>query len=123
MQIPGKAHGLCLNPRNMVLDLCPELYVGGKENHLWHPETEETQFRRWLAPKEAPKRGPVEVPKVPKPAPATTVAPAAFSSQRTQRTTAASYSYVVGHGPGRELSRTYATGRSVAGWQVPTCTS
>ena len=102
----------------MVLDLCPELYVGGKENHLWHPENEEeTQFRRWLAPKEAPKRGPVEVPKVPKPAPATTVAPAAFSSQRT---TAASYSYVVGQGPGRELSRTYATARSVAGWQVPT---
>ena len=104
----------------MVLDLCPEFYVGGKENHLWHPENEETQFRRWLAPKEAPQRGPVEVPK---PAPATTIAPAAFSSKRTQRTTAASYSYVVGHGPGRELSRTYATGRRVAGWQVPTRTS
>ncbi|CAE7494872.1 unnamed protein product [Symbiodinium sp. CCMP2456] len=38
----------------MVLDICPELYVGGDENLLWQPEKEETQRRRWLAPKEAP---------------------------------------------------------------------
>ena len=58
----------------MVLDLCPEFYVGGKENLLWQPENEETQRRRWLAPKEAPK--PVSV-KVPQAVPATTGAPAA----------------------------------------------
>ena len=98
----------------MVLDLCPEFYVGGKETHLWHPANAETQFLCLLV---------LGVPKVRKAAPATTVAPAAFSSQRTQRTTAASYPFVVGHGPGRELSRTYATARSVAGWQVPTRTS
>ncbi|CAE7940842.1 Tmem189, partial [Symbiodinium necroappetens] len=98
----------------MVLDLCPELYDGGKEHLLWHPENEETQRRRWLAPNEAPK--PVAV-NVPKAVPATIVVPA--SSQRTQRTMGPSYSYVVGHGPGRELSRTYASARSVAGCQAP----
>lgn len=97
----------------MVLDLCPDFYDGGKEHLLWHPENEETQRRRWLAPNEAPK--PVAV-NAPKAVPATIVVPA--SSQRTQRTMGPS-SYVVGHGPGRELSRTYASARSVAGCQAP----
>ncbi|CAE7693733.1 unnamed protein product [Symbiodinium necroappetens] len=81
--------------RIMVLDLCPERYDGGKEHLLWHPEDEETQRRRWLAP-DAPKPVPVKVPKaVPG---ATTVTPA--SSEHTRRTMAASFSYVVGQGPG-----------------------
>ncbi|CAE7183103.1 unnamed protein product [Symbiodinium microadriaticum] len=94
----------------MVLDLCPERYDGGKEHLLWHPEKEETQRRRWLAP-DAPKPVPVKVPKAVRGA--TTVAPA--SSEHTRRTMAASFSYVVGQGPGRELSRTHASARGVAG--------
>ena len=90
----------------MVLDLCPEFYVGGKENQLWHPENEETQELCLLV---------LGVPKVRKAAPATTVAPAAFSSEHTQHTTAAFYSYVVGHGPGRELSRLV---QPLAVWQA-----
>mmetsp|Transcript_51610 Transcript_51610/g.107334 ORF Transcript_51610/g.107334 Transcript_51610/m.107334 type:complete len:208 (+) Transcript_51610:45-668(+) len=110
----------------MVLDLCPEFYVSGKENLLWQPENEEHQRRRWLAPKvEAPK----PVSKVPKAVPAavpgmaSTCAPVALTSERAHRTTQPTTmaSYVVGQtSPGRELSRTYATARSVAGFrQVP----
>ncbi|CAE7494888.1 Tmem189 [Symbiodinium sp. CCMP2456] len=95
----------------MVLDICPELYVGGDENLLWQPEKEETQRRRWLAPKEAPTPVTAKEREVPKAVAATTVAPAALSS--------APYSYVLSHAPGHELSRTYAA-RSVAGCQVPT---
>ncbi|CAE7494906.1 unnamed protein product [Symbiodinium sp. CCMP2456] len=94
----------------MVLDICPELYVGGNENHLWQPENEETQRRRWLAPKEAPTPVSAKEPKVPKAVAATTVAPAALCSAPYSTP----YSYVLGHAPGHELSRTYAA-RSVAG--------
>ena len=100
----------------MVLDLCPELYDGGKEHLQWHPENEETQRRRWLAP-DAPKPVSVKVPKAVPGVPATTVVPAIF--EHTQRTMAASFSYVVGQGPGRELSRTHASARGVAGCQAP----
>ena len=114
----------------MVLDLCPEFYVSGKENLLWQPENEEHQRRRWLAPKvdSAPK----PVSKVPKAVPAavpgmaSTCAPAALTSERAHRTTQPTTmaSYVVGQtSPGRELSKTYAT-RSVAGFRqvAATCT-
>ncbi|CAE7699755.1 unnamed protein product [Symbiodinium sp. CCMP2592] len=109
----------------MVLDLCHELYVNGQENLFWQPENEEHQRRRWLAPKvEAPK----PVSKVLKAVPAvsglaSTCAPVALTSQRIHRTTQPTTvaSYVVGQtSPGRELSRTYATARSMAGFrQVP----
>ena len=109
----------------MVLDLCPEFYVSGKENLLWQPENEEHQRRRWLAPKvdEAPK----PVSKVPKAVPAavpgmaSTCAPVALTSERAHRTTQPTtmVSYVVGQtSPGRELAKTYA--RRIAGFrQVP----
>ena len=109
----------------MVLDLCHELYVSGQENVFWQPENEEHQRRRWLAPKvEAPK----PVSKVPKPVPAvpgqaSTCAPVALTSERAHRTTQPSTmaSYVVGQtSPALELSRSYATTRSIAGFrQVP----
>ena len=111
----------------MVLDLCPEFYVSGKENLLWQPENEEHQRRRWLAPKvdEAPK----PVSKVPKAVPAavpgmaSTCAPVALTSERAHRTTqpATMVSYVVDQtSPGRELAKTYATDRRIAGFrQVP----
>ena len=109
----------------MVLDLCPEFYVSGKENLLWQPENEEHQRR--LAPKvdEAPK----PVSKVPKAVPAavpgmaSTCAPVALTSERAHRTTqpATMVSYVVDQtSPGRELAKTYATDRRIAGFrQVP----
>ncbi|CAE7284514.1 unnamed protein product [Symbiodinium sp. CCMP2592] len=109
----------------MVLDLCHELYVSGQENLFWQPENEEHQRRRWLAPKvQAPK----PVSKVLKAVPAvsglaSTCAPVALTSQRAHRTTQPTTiaSYVVGQtSPAREISKTYATARSIAGFrQVP----
>ncbi|CAE7802866.1 unnamed protein product [Symbiodinium sp. CCMP2592] len=111
----------------MVLDFCPEFYVSGKENLLWQPENEEHQRRRWLAPKV--DKAPKPVSKVPKAVPAavpgmaSTCAPFALTSEHAHRTTqpATMASYVVGQtSPGRELSKTYATARSLAGFrQVP----
>ena len=90
----------------MVLDCCPEFYVGGKEN-LWPAQNDEHQRRCWLAPKaDVGAADPVEK-KMPKAVPAlvATVAPAALSSRFVQTSA------------GRELSRTYATAHSIAGFR------
>ncbi|CAE6967929.1 unnamed protein product [Symbiodinium sp. CCMP2456] len=93
----------------MVLDLCPEFYVCGKENLLWQPEDDEHQRRCWLAPKPDVGAADPVAKKMPKAVPdglATTVAPAALSSRYVQTFA------------GRELSRTYATAHSIAGCPV-----
>ncbi|CAE7943300.1 unnamed protein product, partial [Symbiodinium necroappetens] len=91
----------------MVLDCCPEFYVGGKENLLWQPPNDEHQRRCWLAPKADVAAADPVAKKTSKAVPAglaTTVAPAALSS-RNVLTSA-----------GCELSRTYATAHSIAGY-------
>ena len=96
----------------MVLDLCPEFYVGGKENLLWQPEIEEHQRRCWLAPKPdvAADNVSKKMPKAAPAGPATTLAPAALSSRYVQIS------------PAQKLSGTYASARSITGFrQVPTC--
>ena len=118
---------------NMVLDLCPEFYVGSKENLenlVWQPQNEEHQRRRWLAPKvevAAPKLVSNNVPKavpasVSGPAltcpPVPTVAP---SSERAQRkTTMAPRIAETSQG---HVSQACATARTIGGLrQVPTRT-
>mmetsp|Transcript_18288 Transcript_18288/g.38324 ORF Transcript_18288/g.38324 Transcript_18288/m.38324 type:complete len:199 (+) Transcript_18288:48-644(+) len=89
----------------MVLDLCPEFYVGGKENLLWQPEIEEHQRRCWLAPKPdvAADNVSKKMPKAAPAGPATTLAPAALSSRYVQIS------------PAQKLSGTYASARSITG--------
>eukprot|EP00439_Symbiodinium_sp_Y106_P065149 s716_g10.t1 len=89
----------------MVLDLCPEFYIGGKEDLIWLPANEEHQRRCWLAPKPDVAADPVseKMPKAVQAGLATTVAPAALSLRYAQTS------------PRQELSRTYATTR-IAGY-------
>ena len=97
----------------MVLDCCPEFYVGGKENLLWQPPNDEHQRRCWLAPKADVAAADPVAKKTSKAVPAglaTTLAPAALSSRNVQTSA------------GRKLSRTYATAHSIAGFRrVPIC--
>ena len=90
----------------MVLDLCPEFYIGGKEDLIWLPANEEHQRRCWLAPKPDVAADPVseKMPKAVQAGLATTVAPAALSLRYAQTS------------PRQELSRTYATSR-IAGFR------
>ena len=76
----------------MVLDCCPEFYVGGKENLLWQPQNDEHQRRCWLAPKADVAAADPVAKKMPKAVPAglaTSVAPAALSSRYVQNITRA----------------------------------
>ena len=117
----------------MVLDLCPEFYVGSKENLenlVWQPEAEEHQRRRWLAPKvevAAPKLVPNKVPNavpafVSVSAPTVPQVPTvALSSEHAQHKTTMVPRIIAQTSSGRELSRTCAAAHTIAGFhQVAT---
>ena len=92
------------NLRVRVLDSCPELYVGIKKNLLWQPQNDEHQRRYWLAPKADVAAADPVAKEMPKAVPAG-LAAAALSSRYVQTSA------------GRELSRTYATAHSIAGFR------
>ena len=114
----------------MVLDLCPEFYVGSKENLenlVWQPEAEEHQRRRWLAPKvevAAPKLVPNKVPNA-VPAfvsvSAPTVPTVAPSSERAHRKTTMAPCTISQTSRGPEISQT--CGRSCHRRFPPSCNS
>ena len=114
----------------MVLDLCPEFYVGSKENLenlVWQPEAEEHQRRRWLAPKvevAAPKLVPNNVPNA-VPAffsvSAPTVPTVAPSSERAHRKTTMAPCTISQTSRGPEISQTRVAAHAIAGFhQVAT---
>ena len=114
----------------MVLDLCPEFYVGSKENLenlVWQPEAEEHQRRRWLAPKvevAAPKLVPNKVPNA-VPAfvsvSAPTVPQVPTSSERAHRKTTMAPCTIAQTSRGPEISQTRVAAHSIAGFhQVAT---
>ena len=104
--------------RVRVLDSCPELYVGIKDNLPWQPESDEQQRRGWLAPQVVvAAAGPVSR-RCPRPESRNGLdhrAPASSCSTRAQHKTLMAPYTTAQTSPGRELSRLPPSSNSCVG--------